>query len=149
MSERTLRERLIGGWTLLSFTGKTPSGRTFFPMGAGVSGRLVYSANGQVSVNLMEADRPRADPTTRMALLDDAAAAPLARTYLAYAGPFSVDESSGIVTHNFELCLDPARVGTLQDRHVVFHGDDELELSVPSYQGERFEASLSLLWRRC
>jgi hypothetical protein len=47
------------------------------------------------------------------------------------------------------LYLDPARVGTLQERHVAFHDDDHLELSVPSYQGERFEASLSLMWRRC
>jgi len=145
---RTLRDRLIGGWILESFTSRTPSGRTIYPMGQGVSGRILYTANGQVGVSLMEADRPRPNPSTRMDLLADADAAPLSRTYMAYAGAFRVDEQSHIVTHDFELCLDPALIGTLQQRQITFHTDDYLELKVPDYQLDRFRAPMSLLWRR-
>lgn len=150
MSEPTpLRDRLIGAWDLLSFSGRTPSGKTFYPMGPKATGRLLYSADGQVAVSLAEADRTRPDPDTRMPLLNDAAAGPIARTYLAYAGPFTFDETTHIVTHTFELCLDPARVGTLQERLVTFHDDDRLELSVAAYRGEPLATPLALLWERC
>jgi len=144
-----LRDELIGGWDLVSFTGKTPSGRTFYPMGQAVAGRLLYTSNGQVGVSLMEGDRPRPDPDVRIGLLEDGAAAPLARSYMAYAGAFTVDEDSHVVTHNFELCLDPALIGTLQQRHARFVDDGRLELTVPQFQLDRFEAPMSLVWRRC
>lgn len=68
---------------------------------------------------------------------------------MAYAGAFSVDEERAIVTHNFELCLDPALIGTLQERHARFVDADHLELTVPQYKLDRFEAPITLLWQRC
>lgn len=85
-----IRNRLLGAWELVSFTGNTPSGREFLPMGAGVTGRLLY-------------------------------------------------------THD---CLDPRLIGTLQERHVRFI-DDQLELSVPRFALEKFDAPMFLLWHRC
>jgi hypothetical protein len=123
-----LNDRLVGPWELVSFTGVTRSGRTVFPMGEKVAGSLLY-AGGQVSVNLMSAVRVRGAPGIRLDVLEDAAAGPLARGYMAYSGPYEVDEARGVVRHHFRLCLDPDLIGTLQERHVRFL-DDDLVLAV-------------------
>jgi hypothetical protein len=117
-------------------------------MGAQVRGHLVYSADGIVSVNLMEGGRTRASAETRLGLLDDAAAAPLARTYMAYSGGYRVDEETQVVTHDFELCLDPALIGTLQQRRAKFLADDALELGVPEFQLDTFTPPATVRWRR-
>jgi hypothetical protein len=142
-----LRDQLLGAWTLLSCTGRTPSGRVFYPMGEGVQGRLLYTADGHVGVNLMAAQRPRGGHGTRFDALGDADLGPLARGYMAYSGPFEVDDERGVVRHHFELCLDPALIGTLQERHVLLEGD-ELELSVPEYDLKDKQLPMSLRWRR-
>ncbi|MFF3573292.1 lipocalin-like domain-containing protein [Nocardia jiangxiensis] len=147
-STETVRERLIGGWELVSFTGKTPSGRVFHPMGEHAGGLLLYTDNGLVGVNLTEVDRSRPDPDTRIGLQDDATLGPLARTYMAYSGTFTVDETARVVTHNFDLCFDPALVGTLQERHVAFPDPHHLELSVPDFALDNFSSTVSLLWHR-
>jgi hypothetical protein len=142
-----LRDRLIGTWQLVSFTGRTRSGRTVYPMGEKVAGHLLYAADGHVSVNLMSAERPRGSHGTRLDVLDDASAAVLARGYLAYSGPFEVDEDRAVVRHHFELCLDPELIGTLQERHVRFLGE-ELELSVPRPELTQTQIPMFLRWRR-
>ncbi|WP_067650688.1 lipocalin-like domain-containing protein [Nocardia harenae] len=144
---RGLRERLVGAWRLVTFTGRTRSGRTIHLMGEHATGHLLYSADGFVSVNLMRADRPRGEHGTRLDELDDAFAGVLARTYLAYSGPYELYEERALVRHHFELCLDPDLIGTLQERRVEFFGD-ELELSVPTPQIPGTQLPLFLRWRR-
>ena len=145
---RSIRDGLIGGWVLLSCTAETPDGRTIFPRGEGFEGRLLYSADGLVGVNLADARRVRADPQTSLMDLDDSASGPLARSYLGYSGVFTVAEETHIVTHNFDLCLDPGLIGSLQERHVHFADDESLELTVPHFQRAAMDVAVSLKWRR-
>lgn len=141
----TIRERLIGGWSLVKFEGTYPDGRVVSPMGRNATGHIVYSANGFVSVNMMRGDRP--DVTERKAFhaRSDAAVAQVARGYFAYSGPFEVDEERAVARHHFDLCIDPALIGTLQERHVRFF-DDKLELSVREAAGVALPSAL--VWQR-
>ena len=124
----TIRERLIGAWSLVSFESRLPDGRTSSPLGRGAQGHIVYSDNGIVSVNLSRGDRVAGGSGLFQFRSDDEIAA-VARGYMAYSGHFEVDEERAVARHRFELCIDPALVGTLQERHVRFF-DDKLELSV-------------------
>lgn len=126
-----IQERLIGGWGLRAAVAVDTAGDKFYPMGEDVEGRIVYTPDGYVAVNIMENGRKRPDENTRWAKLSDADAASLARTYMAYSGRFSVDEEDGIVHHHLDMCLDPTMVGTDQVRHVEFTADGQLKLSVP------------------
>ncbi|MET0371612.1 MAG: lipocalin-like domain-containing protein [Sphingobium sp.] len=141
-----IRDRLLGAWKLEKYEAWTDEGRPFSPFGRAAQGYIVYSPDGHVSVSLSRADRtPDADrcPLYR---LGDPAAGILARSYMAYAGPFEVDEARAVARHHFELCLDPTMIGTLQERHVRFPADNLLELSVePGASGLEKSA---LIWRR-
>lgn len=141
-----IRDRLIGAWKLVKFEGWTAAGRIYSPMGRGAEGYIVYSTDGHVSVSLSRGDREPDPGARRFQQLDDAVVARLSRGYMAYAGAFEVNEERAVARHHFELCLDPAMIGTLQERHVRFPADDLLELSVPA--GESGLDKSALLWRR-
>jgi hypothetical protein len=142
-----LLERLVGGWQLIEILGETVSGETFYPMGEKVAGQLVYTPEGHVNVNITGSDRSRGDSTTPWLALDDAVSADMARTYMAYAGTYSVDEDAAIVTHNLTLGLDPAMLEVPQVRHVSF--TDEGHLILSAAVDERPDAPTAHLeWRR-
>lgn len=144
----SLRERLIGGWSLISFESHLPDGRTVSAMGRAAQGHIVYSDNGLVSVNLSRGDRPVTDPEQFFNARTDVAVAQVARGYMAYSGRFEVDEARAVARHHFDLCLDPALVGTLQERHIRLF-DDMLELSVQdASEASGVGRPSTILWRR-
>jgi hypothetical protein len=56
--------------------------------------------------------------------------------YLAYSGPFTLDESTGIVHHHVEVSLVPNWVGGTQDRHGRLAGSTlELSADTTSHKG--------------
>jgi hypothetical protein len=140
-----LRDRLIGAWLLVSFESTLADGRVIPAMGRRAEGSIVYSADGYVSVNLTHGNRQRGGEGTFWHMLDDALAGPVARRYMAYSGRFEIDEEREVARHHFDLCLDPALVGTLQERHIRFV-DGLLELSVREAPG--VDNPSRLLWRR-
>lgn len=140
-----LRDQLIGAWVLEAFESTLADGRVIAAMGRRAEGSIVYSADGYVSVNLSHGGRERGGDGIFWHVLDDAFAGPVARRYMAYSGRFEVDEARQMARHHFDICLDPALVGTLQERHIRFV-DDMLELSVR--QAEGVDNPSRLLWRR-
>lgn len=142
----TIREKLIGAWTLVTFESTLPDGRVISTMGRNAQGSIVYSEDGVVSVNLARGDRPTDRDGARFHALGDEVVGPIARGYMAYAGPFEVYEDRAVARHHFDMCLDPALIGTLQERHIAFPGEDLLELSVKGAPG--VENPSRLLWRR-
>lgn len=142
----TIRDQLIGAWELVEFESTLPDGRIFSPLGRRAQGSIVYSDNGIVSVNLTRGDRPRGGGSALFHALDDASVGPIVRGYMAYSGKFEVYEDRAVARHHFDLCLDPALIGTLQERHIAFPGEDLLELSVRAADG--VENPARLLWRR-
>ena len=140
-----LRDRMIGAWLLVSFQSTLPDGRVVSPMGRRAEGSIIYSADGMVSVNLSNFGRARGNEGTLWQSLDDPLVGPVARGYMAYSGAFEVDEERAMARHHFDLCLDPALVGTLQERHIRFV-NGMLELSVREAEGVTFPSNL--LWQR-
>jgi hypothetical protein len=143
----SLGERIVGTWQLIRCISRTADGTEFYPQGEDLEGLLVYSHDGYVSVNLMQPGRPLLPPGTEPRLAPDAEIGPLARGYMAYAGPYRVDEEAQIIHHKFEMCLDPGMIDTPQPRIARFIGD-QLELSVPTSALGRRNRSVHLLWRR-
>lgn len=140
-----LRDRLIGAWELVAFESTLADGRVIAAMGRRAVGSIVYSADGYVSVNLSHGGRERGGEGVFWHALDDDVAGPVARRYMAYSGRFEVDEAQEMARHHFDMCLDPALIGTLQERHIRFE-DDMLELSVRRAEG--VDNPSRLLWRR-
>lgn len=144
-----LKEDLQGGWSLVSIKVTDTSGAAFPMMGTEPRGHVVYSHDGYVAVTLSEPGRQPLGNGTRWALLGDAEAAQLARTFMAYSGRYVTDDDAQTVTHNLEVCLDPTLTLAPQVRHVRFTPDGELELQVPMEELDGQAVSrVALLWRR-
>jgi hypothetical protein len=115
----TLAERLIGTWTLSSFTLKHPTGRETHPYGTDAVGMLIYDGKGHMAGQLMSrrrpafgSDRPRGgnDHEVRAAF----------EGYIAYFGTYTVDESIAVVTHHVQGALLPNWVSSQQKRNIEF-----------------------------
>jgi len=135
--EPSVRARLLGNWKLVSYVVFDPNGAT--RPGNFDVGRVVYDASGEMSAHLMSSKRATENPTT------DAARSQAYGSYLAYFGPFTIDEAKGTVTHRVIGSSYPHWAGTDQVRHYSFSPDGRrLTLSVKT--GDRITGSL--LWER-
>lgn len=141
-----LAQRILGSWSLVSHEVRHADGGITYPMGRDMKGLLLYTADGYVAANLMAANRLRSPGGVMRSLPDDALAL-LARGYMAYSGPYRVDESARVVHHDFDVCLDPEMIHTPQPRHARFVGE-RLELSVPGVVQNGMTMDVILLWER-
>jgi len=138
MSADSLAHRLVGTWQLVAFESHRPDRPLRYPFGPDAVGILVYTADGFMSGQLM---RPGRQPfaASTMPGGTDADLREAALGYVAYAGPYDVDEARGVVRHHVMMSLFPNLVGTVQERTVVLDGD-RLTLAAPD--GARIH------WRR-
>lgn len=136
----------VGTWSLESFHAKAPNGEMVHPFGESVVGRITYSEDGRMSVQVMSEDRARLST-------DDFTRAPAAEitqaftTYVGYCGTYSIDSEAGEVTHHLEVASIPNWVGTDQLRIFEF-GEDTLRLSTPPILIDGIAVESVLLWRR-
>lgn len=137
-SAADVKARLIGSWRLVSWIAFDEKG-TSRP-GSYDTGQVIYDASGQMSAHLMRASgRKAAAPTS------DAERVAAYNSYLAYYGPFTIDEARGSVVHHVRGSSLPHWVGTDQVRYYTLSDNDKrLQLAVKN--GERVTQLLS--WER-
>ena len=144
---RSLRKRLIGSWKLVSYEARHDDGRhVIYPLGKDAKGYILYTPDGYMSAQIMQPDRPpyqAPDPSGGT----DTESAQAARGYLAYSGPYHVEDDS-VVVHESEVSLFPNWVHGTQSRKAVLV-DRRLELSTitPVLFGEE-ERTAVLVWER-
>ena len=67
---------LIGTWKLVSFELRSADGKVHYPFGEKVSGHIIYSEDGCMSVTMSAANRPRCEAKgLRLATTEEKAAA--------------------------------------------------------------------------
>ncbi|MEU5375688.1 lipocalin-like domain-containing protein [Streptomyces sp. NPDC005968] len=141
-----VRRRLIGAWTLVSYTATSADGHVIHPLGPAPQGLIVYTADGHMSAQLSRGDRP----ATGSERLEDSPPEELARaavTYVAYGGPFDVVDPT-TVEHHVTTSLFPDWVGRPQVRKVTF--DDtclKLGLATPVRMWGGYRTA-ELTWRK-
>src|SRR5205085_1154298 len=102
-----LRDQLIGAWKLVSYEEKPVDGSpTVHPLGEDASGIIMYTPDGWMSAQLMRGGREHfASEDWFKGTLDEYRAE--ASTYIAYSGPFHVDEEKKTLTHSMFVSLFP------------------------------------------
>ncbi len=143
-----LKERLVGTWTLQSYEERnTETGETNHPMGEHATGFIIYSDDGYMSAQISAAGRPVfADSDMFSGTTQEFAAA--GQSYLAYSGPFDVDEAGGTVYHRVAVSLFPNWAGMRQVRAAALDGDT-LRLAFERPQHTQGAArTVELVWRR-
>lgn len=134
MPEPKIRDRLVGGWGLTGFE-VTVGGKTEHPLGDDPVGTILYTPDGYMSAQLA-GPGPYAD--------DDQPDA----YYIAYSGPYDVDETSQSVAHHLQVSVIPSWQGTTQLRQVHFHGPDTLTLSVSEPGAGGMATTTTVNWAR-
>ena len=142
MTEKFLREQLVGAWALMSFVERDiETGVENHPFGEHPLGVILYTPDGYVSAQLQRPERPPLHATP-----EEYAAA--GRSYIAYSGRFFVDEAKRSLSHEMAVSLFPNWLGQRQVRLVEVNGE-RLQLSTDGPQ--RFNGVLktaTLTWRR-
>ncbi|HKC11336.1 MAG TPA: lipocalin-like domain-containing protein [Vicinamibacteria bacterium] len=108
---------LVGTWRLTAMEVRTASGETKYPWGRAVGGRLTYSSNGQMSVQIMKANRLNFSSED----LEGGTAEEIQAAfdgYHAYFGTYSYDGRARTVIHRVEGSLFPNWIGHQQTRSV-------------------------------
>jgi hypothetical protein len=106
---------MIGTWKLQSRTVKKPDGSmTPLPGWDNAAGYVTYDRNGFMSLQFMQLNRTKESS---------------ANSYVAYFGPYTLNENTKTVTHHHSGDLNAGGVGANQPREVVLEGD-KLSLNI-------------------
>ena len=131
-----LREKLIGAWKLVSYVETSVDGSAKrYPLGEKPEGIIMYTPDGYMSAQLMRPGRHNL-ASSDIFKGNPQEYAEEASGYLAYSGPFHVDEVARTVTHSMRVSLFPGWVGQTQPRVVKLVGSRlQLSTAVPSLSG--------------
>jgi hypothetical protein len=144
----TLRDQLIGAWKLVSYVEKPIDGSPpFHPMGETPMGIIMYTPDGYMSAQLMRPNRrPFASGDWFKGTTSEYEEE--ATTYIAYSGPFHVDEEKKALTHSMFVSLFPNWIGQTQPREVTIEGDVLHLASVTPVQSCGKTVMSHLQWKR-
>jgi hypothetical protein len=143
----TLFDQLLGAWELVSYELELGAGRTAHPLGEDAVGLIIYTPNGRMSVNIMRPGRATwASPNPAAGTESETATA--AAGYLAYAGRFTVDESTSVVEHHVDVSLFPNWIADVQKRLVALTGDELVLESPVITDAAGTSVTPRLRWRR-
>jgi len=139
----TLGDQIIGAWRLESYTARDADGAVRTPLGPDADGFIIYTPDGYMSAQMMARGRP--DYASGAFLSGtDAELSAAAGGYLAYSGPFSVDEEAQTLSHHIAVSLFPNWLGDVQVRRARLEGD-VLTLSPENEPGPQVQ---TIVWRR-
>ena len=135
---------LTGTWALVATEWRRADGRHGNPFGPNAVGVLMYDAAGNMSAQVMRADRPPSpvEPAGIETAMMSAVAG-----YIAYFGTYEIDRANGVVRHDVVGSAFPAWVGGTHNRRFAIEGDRlTLSDSVVAADGTAVEAST--VWER-
>jgi anaerobic glycerol-3-phosphate dehydrogenase len=143
-------ELFVGAWRLVSWERRSAAGEVSYLYGREPAGQLIYTANGQMSAQLMNRD---AKPLDEAGSDSREATAEVAKRFFAYWGRYTVDESTATVTHHVLGGLARSWVSRNQIRRYEFSGDDRLTLTADLENDEGaeragFAGAQVLVWER-
>jgi hypothetical protein len=143
-----LREQLIGAWKLVSYVeAPTDGSAPFHPLGESPEGIIMYTPDGYMSAQLSKPDRPTFASGDWFDGTSDEYVAE-ATSYIAYSGPFHVEEDTKTLTHSMFVPLFPNWAGQTQPRLVEIDGDMLHLGSASPIRSSGKTVISTLTWRR-
>jgi len=138
------KKEFIGTWKLLSYEVRWANGKVTYPFGEKPEGRLTYTENGCVSVNIMAMNRHNFEARElKLGTSEEKAAA--ADTYISYSGRYSLEGDK--IKHFVEVGLFPNWVGKDQIRTFDIRGNKLALKTIPDPRDEQGRQGY-LIWER-
>jgi Lipocalin-like domain len=137
----SLRQQLVGNWTLVSYDQTAANGSKTQPFGVNPKGILMFDASGRYAVMLRRADRSKFKDTVQPTTEERAAAH---ASFGANYGTWSVSEPDKTRTLRIDGALNPNNEGIETKTTVSLSGDEMKNSGAQNVYGVR----LDLTWRR-
>jgi Lipocalin-like domain len=127
---RTLKEQLVGAWTLVSFDSFDANGTKVPNMeGRDVKGLVIFTDNGRMSVQYIS-DYPKIASKDRLKTTPEEEKA-VAHGVLSYFGTYTVNEADKTISYRIERSSFPNQVTGMDAKRVATLSGDELKLDNP------------------
>jgi hypothetical protein len=136
--QKSLKEQLVGTWTLVSNDNIAPDGTRRQLLGPNPKGILILDANGRYAAIQVDPNRPKFKINNRLEGTPEENKAAM-RGATASFGTWSVNEADRTLISNVEGALFPNSQGTVVRRSITLTGD-ELRYINPETAGGRAEA---------
>jgi len=142
--QKSLKEQLIGTWTLVSSDQVRPDGSRLKQFGADPKGINVFDANGRFFIMIASADNSQiASNDPRSTKAEESGA--LIVESIAYYGTYTVNEAERFIMLHLEASTFPNQIGTDQKRTVTSLTANELKYSAPAAMPG---AQVHQVWKR-
>jgi hypothetical protein len=129
--QKSLKEQLVGTWTLVSTDTVRQDGTRFQQFGANPKGMLVFDGNGRYSQIFVRSDLHKFAATTADRGTTEENKAVM-QGMVAHFGTYSVNEADKTITSKAEGSWFPNQVGTEAKRIVIALTADELRYTNPA-----------------
>lgn len=130
--QKSLKEQLVGNWTLVSSDQVLPDGSKLKQFGANPKGINVFDANGRFFLMVASADNAKIaskDPSSKTKSQEEGG---LIVESIAYYGTYTVNEAEKVVFLHLEASTFPNQIGTDRKLTITSLTADELEYSNPA-----------------
>jgi hypothetical protein len=129
--QKSLKDQLVGTWTLVSWTQTNPDGSTFQRFGANPKGVNIFDANGRFFSMFARPDLPKvasnnpSNPTPEegKAIVGGA---------ISYFGTYTVDEAAKVLALRLDASSYPNLVGIDNKRTIISLEGDDLKYGNPA-----------------
>ena len=135
--QKTLKEQLVGNWTLVSSDQVRLDGSKLKQFGANPTGINVFDANGRFFVLIASADDSKIASNDKIASTNpnktnSEEGGNLIPESMAYYGTYTVNEAEKVIILHLEASTFPNLVGTDQKRIITSLTADELKYTNPA-----------------
>ena len=128
--QKSLKEQLVGTWTLVSFESFDASGAKVPNMeGSDLKGLVIFTDNGRMSVQYMT-DFPKIASKDRLKTTPAEEKA-VAHGVLSYFGTYTINEADKTISYRIERSSFPNQVTGTDAKRVATLTGDELKLDNP------------------
>jgi hypothetical protein len=142
--QKSLREQIVGTWTLVSWVLTRPDGTKNYRFGNNPKGINMFGSDGRYSLIIVQPDLPKlASNDATKATAEEAQA--IVRGSIAYFGTYDVDEASKTLTLQLDGTTLANQLGLPQKRKIDAISADEMRYSNAIAVGG---GSIEVAWKR-
>jgi lipocalin-like protein len=143
--QKTLKEQIVGSWTLVSWVQTRPDGTKNYRFGNSPKGVNMFSPTGRFSIIIVQPDLPKISSNDPMKPTTDEAQA-IVRGSIAYFGNYSVDEATKTLALQLDGTTLTNQLGIPQKRNIDSISANEMSYSNSTVVGGL--GKIELAWKR-
>jgi lipocalin-like protein len=139
--QRSLKDQLVGTWTLASWERTMPNGTKAQSYGTNPKGLVMFDANGHMFVMFARPDLPRIASNNPQTATPEEAKAVMTGA-IAYFGMYTVDDANKIIGLRLDASTFPNQLAGEQKRTITSLTADELKYDTMALNGDKISVGL-------